>query len=93
MSTVDGPSSNNPFAYLQTVRGQGQAQSSAAQGDPQSQQFAVAAPQGASAAMAAAAVPISPAPSGGKPPTAGTIFPRFEPQTLQALLALQTSGS
>lgn len=91
MSTV-GASSNNPYAYLQTVRRQGQAQSNATQSDSQSQQFTVTPPQGARTVSAPSAGSTTATSSGGATSTSGgTTFPRYEPQTLQALLALQSS--
>jgi hypothetical protein len=92
MSTVGAPSSNNPYAYLQPTKRPGQAQSSAAQGDPQSQQFAVTAPQSTSAASSTTAASTATASSGSATSTSSSTFPRFEPQTLQALLALQSDN-
>ena len=92
MSTVGAPNNGNPFSHLHTLRRQGHSSGSAAQGD--SQQFAVAAPQGASAASApaAGATTASPSSGGAVSNSGSTTFPSFAPQTLQALLALQTSG-
>jgi hypothetical protein len=91
MSTIGASSSNNPYANIQMLwkRGQAQSQSGAAQGDAPSQTF------GATTSPQAANAPASPtaAPPSGKTSTSGGTFPRFEPQTLQALLAVQTTGN
>ncbi len=89
MSTVGASNSNSPYAQLQTLWKRGQSQSSAAQGDAPSQSFAATRSPSTNLPAAAAA-----ASSGAKAPTtsAGT-FPRFEPQTLQTLLALQASNN
>jgi hypothetical protein len=87
MSTI-GASSNNPYANIQALWQRGKAQRSAAQGDAPSQTFATTGPQATNAPSPAPA-----AASGGAASASGGTFPRFEPQTLQALLALQTSGS
>lgn len=89
MSTVSASSSNNPYTYLQPQRRQG----SAAQSDSQSQQFPVSGPQAVSAVQSTNAAVTAPSPSGGAASTSSGTFPRFEPQTLQALLALQMSGN
>jgi hypothetical protein len=88
MSTV-GASNSNPYANVQVLWQRGKAQSSAAQGDGASQAFATTGPQATSAASSPAI-----AASSGTASASGGKFPRFEPQTLQALLAAQTtSGS
>ncbi len=92
MSTVGAPSSNNPFTYVQTLRRQGQTQSSAAQGDPQSQQFAVTGPQAPTALSSTSAASSATASSGSTTSTSSNTFPRFEAQTLQTLLALQSDN-
>jgi hypothetical protein len=86
MSTV-GASNNNPYANIQALWQRGKGQSSAAQGDGASQAFAMTGPQ-------ATNVTSSPtvAASSGAAATSGGKFPRFEPQTLQALLAAQTTS-
>jgi hypothetical protein len=88
MSTIGASNSNNPYVAVQAQWQRGKTQSSAAQGDAPSQSFTVTGPQGTSTPSSTTA-----APSGGATSTSGGTFPRFEPQTLQALLALQTTGS
>jgi len=88
MSTVNASNSNNPYASVQALWQRGQSQSSAAQGDAPSQPFTVTSQSGANAPSSTAA-----ASSGGAASASGGTFPRFEPQTLEALLALQTTGS
>jgi hypothetical protein len=84
MSTV-GASSNN-FTQLQAVFKRGQAQNSgAAQGDAPSQSFA---PTGQQTTNTQSSPP--PPQPGAKAATSSGTFPRFEPQTLQTLLALQS---
>ncbi len=92
MSTIGAPTSNNPYSYVQTLRQQGQSQSSAAQGDSQSQQFAVTGPQGVSAAAPVSAATPAAASSGATASGSGGSFPRFDPQTLRTLLALQATN-
>ncbi len=92
MTTVGAPTGNNPYTYLQPTKRPGQPQSSAAQGDPQSQQFAATAPQSTSAASSAPATSTAAASPGSATSTTSSTFPRFEPQTLQALLALQSDN-
>jgi hypothetical protein len=87
MSTVGASSGNNPYANVQALLKRGQAQSSAAQGDAPSQTFTATSPQSTSAPTSTPA-----APAGGKASTSGGAFPRFEPMTLQALLAVQTTN-
>jgi hypothetical protein len=94
MSTIGAPSSNGPSANLQAQWKRGQTAGSAAQGDAPSQSFTEApSPSFSAAGPQAAGVPSAPAAgsAGGKASTSGGTFPRFEPQTLQVLLALQTS--
>jgi hypothetical protein len=88
MSTVNASNSNNPYASVQALWQRGQAQSGAAQGDAPSQLFTISSPRATSAPPSTTA-----ARPNGAPLTSGGTFPRFEPQTLQALLALQTTGS
>jgi hypothetical protein len=88
MSTVGASNSNNPYAQLQALWKRGQSQSSAAEGDAPSQSFAPTSSQ--STNLPAAATAASP---GAKTPTSAGTFPRFEPQTLQTLLALQASNN
>jgi len=87
MSTIGASNGNNPYAQVQaqTLWKRGQ-QSSAAQGDAASQSFAPASAQSTNAP----ASPQPPAPSTKTSASVGT-FPRYEPQTLQTLLALQAA--
>jgi hypothetical protein len=87
MSSI-GASNNNPNAYIQAMLQRGKPPSSAAQGDAPSQTFTAVSPQSTSAPAPAAAASPSAAKSGS-----GGTFPKFEPQTLQTLLALQAAGS
>jgi hypothetical protein len=93
MSTV-GASNNNPYAYIQAQWQRGKTQSSAAQGstsqqgDAPSQTFTATSTQGTSAPASTPAAPASTTTSG----SGGGTFPRYEPQTLQTLLALQSTG-
>ncbi len=89
MSTVGASNSNNPYAQLQALWKRGQSQSSAAEGDAPSQSFAPTSSQSTNVPAAATAA-SSP---GAKTPTSAGTFPRFEPQTLQTLLALQASNN
>jgi hypothetical protein len=83
MSTVGA--SGNSFVQVQAVWKRGQPQSSgAAQGDAPSQSFA---PTSTQAANTSSSPPPQP---GAKAATSVGTFPRFEPQTLQTLLALQS---
>jgi hypothetical protein len=86
MSTVGPSTSNSPYAQVQALWKKGQSQGSAASGDAPSQTFSATSTQGAGAPASTAA-----GASSGKTSTSGGTFPRFEPQTLQTLLALQTS--
>jgi hypothetical protein len=87
MSTIGASSGNNPYANVQALWKRGQAQSSAAQGDAPSQTFTATGPQSTTLPSSTTA-----APTGGKASTSGGAFPRFEPMTLQALLAVQTTN-
>ncbi len=87
MSTVSPSNSNNLYIQLQAPWKRGQSQSSAAQGDAPSQSLAATGPQNANATSSTAAAP----PSVKMTPTSAGTFPRFEPQTLQVLLAAQAS--
>lgn len=89
MSTIGASSSNNPYAQVQALWQKGQSQSSAAQGDAPSKSFALTSAQKTSVPSPAVAA----APSGAKPATSSGTFPRFEPQTLQTLIALQASDN
>ena len=86
MSTIGASSGSNPYAQVQaqTLLKRGQ-QSSATQGDAASQSFAPTSAQSANAT----ASPQPTAPTTKTSASAGT-FPRYEPLTLQTLLALQT---
>ncbi len=88
MSTVGASNSNNPYAQLQALWQRGQSQSTAAQGDAPSQSFALTSSQKTSVPSAPAA-----ASSSATPATSAGTFPRFEPQTLQTLIALQASDN
>ena len=87
MSTIGASNSNNPYAQLQALWKRGQSQSSAAQGDAPSQSFAATGPQNTNTSSSPATAPAS---AKTTSTSAGT-FPRFEPQTLQTLLAVQAS--
>jgi hypothetical protein len=89
MSTVGASNGNTPFVQVQTLWKRGQSQSSAAQGDAPSQSFAATGPQNSNTSSAATAAP----PSVKTTSTSAGTFPRFEPQTLQTLLAVQASAN
>ena len=89
MSTVGASNSNNPFAQLQLLWKRGQSQSSAAQGDAASQSSATTGAQNTNTTSSTAAA----VPSVKTTPTSAGTFPRFEPQTMQTLLALQASNN
>jgi hypothetical protein len=85
MSTVV---TSNSSAFTQSIWQRTKSQNSgAAQGDAASQSF----PATAAPAATVAAAPATAAPSGTKTTSGGT-FPRFEPQTLQVLLAQQATN-
>ncbi len=91
-----GASSNNPYAFIQAQwqRGKTQtpsstAQGSASQGDAPSQAFAAPSPQTATTPATTPAAAVS----GKTAVSSGGTFPRYEHQTLQALLALQSTDS
>jgi hypothetical protein len=87
--SVGSSSTNNPFAYLQALWQQEQSSSSTAtQSNPLSQLFAAIGQQATGATASAGA-----ASSAGATSTSGNTFPQFGAQTLQALLALQSSGN
>jgi hypothetical protein len=88
MSTVGASNSNNPYAQLQALWQRGQSQSSTAQGDAPSQSFAPTSSQKTNVSS-----PPPAASSSAKPTTSAGTFPRFEPQTLQMLIALQASDN
>jgi len=86
MSTVGAPNGN--YVTLQAQWKRGQTQSSATQGDAPSQTFLpIGSKPNAAPAATTATTPAS------KPTTSVGTFPRFEPQTWQTLLALQSVGS
>lgn len=88
---VNGWNTNNPFAYLQSLWQQGpSASTTPAQSDPLSALLASLGQQGTAATPPASATtsPVSSATA-----VAGSTATQFGPQTLQALLALQTGGS
>lgn len=92
MTTI-GASNHKHHSSIQSLLHQGTTQSSASQsasallGNATSQTFSAASPQSTSTPASTTA-----ASSAGKTSAAAVTFPRFEPQTLQALLALQTGG-
>ncbi len=87
MSTVGASNGNNPYVQAQTLWKRGQSQSTAARGDAPSQSFATTGPQNSNTSSATAATP----PSVKTTSTSAGTFPRFEPQTLQTLLAVQAA--
>ena len=89
MSTVGASNGNNPFVQLQTLWKRGQSQSSAAQGDAPSQSFAATGPQNANTSSSTTAAPANVKTTY----TSVGTFPRFEPQTLQTLLAAQAANN
>ncbi len=89
MSTIGASNGNSPYVQVQTLWKRGQPQSSAAQGDAPSQSFAATGPQNANTSSSTTAAP----PSAKTTSTSVGTFPRFEPQTLQTLLAAQASSN
>ena len=87
MSTVSA-SNSNPYAFTQATWQRAKSQSSATQGDAASQPSPATGP--ASATTAVTTTVVSP---GSAKSTSSGGFPRFEPQTLQTLLAVQANGS
>ncbi len=89
--SVNGSNSNNPYATLQSLLQQGSAQpsSSRAQSDPLAELLASARP--ANRGRRVSGEPVRRRQRPGRPSTSGSTIPQFGPQTLQALLDLQTS--
>ncbi|HML08411.1 MAG TPA: hypothetical protein VK430_09845 [Xanthobacteraceae bacterium] len=89
MSTsVGAASNNNPYAYLQALWQQEQSNGATAQSDPLSQLFAAFGQQGTGATSSPGT-----GSSTGAASASGNTLPQFSPQTLQALLAMQSSGN
>jgi hypothetical protein len=89
--SVTGSNNGNPLAFLQSLWPQSaSANGTQGQSDPLSSLLAALGQQNPNATSSSAASPTSP--SAGAPGTAGTTA-QFGPQTLQALLALQTDSS
>lgn len=97
--SVNGSNSNSSYAYLQSLLQQGSSQSgTTTQSDPLSALLAALDQQGAGTAPSATGAASSDAGSKTSSSAAATnssggSMPQFGPQTLQALLALQTSGN
>jgi hypothetical protein len=94
--SVNGSNTKHPYAHPQPLVPQGSSQSSStAQSDPLSALLTALGQQGADATSSAAGATSSTAAgtstTAGVPTASGSSTPQFGPQTLQALLALQTS--
>jgi hypothetical protein len=90
MSLSVNSSQNNPFALQALWQQASSASGTQAQSDPLSQLLAQFGQQGTGAASTASGTGSTAA---GTTATPGSSSPQFNPQTLQALLALQTNGS
>jgi hypothetical protein len=89
--SVSGSSANNPLAYLQSMWQQASsAGNSSSSSDPLSALLAELGQQGSGTASAASGTASS---ITGAMATTGGTSAQFNPQTLQALLALQGNGS
>jgi hypothetical protein len=89
--SVSGSNTNNSFVYLQSLWPQASSASgSSSQTDPLSALLAELGQQGAGTTSAASGTASSTA---GVTAMTGSTPPQFNPQTLQALLALQGNGS
>ncbi len=88
--SVSGSNSNNPFASLQSLWQQGSSASGTQpQSDPLSGLLAELDQQGAGGPSSTSGTTPSDSTAAGS----GSTSPQFDPQTLQALLAQQASGS
>jgi hypothetical protein len=91
--SVSGASGTNPFLSLQALWQQGQSQSgTAAQADPMSQLLGSTGQQAATPPVSGGSSTLTPPAIPGATSGAGNTFPQYSPQTLQALLALQSTG-
>ena len=87
-AAVSASGSSNPYAYLQALWQQEQSSGATPQSDPLSQLLAAISQQGGGATSSPGA-----GSSTGATSTSGNALGQFSPQTLQALLALQSSGN